>query len=288
MAYLREKIELSAAEAQLRASEALSGYSPPQRNLLIFCLVAIVPAFFIAKYGAYYYYLNDLNKNLLIAHASFSVAAPPTVGKVYITKAADNYAAAIQLTNNNLDLSLEKQSYQFNFYNQAHEQVYTEPGKLFLLPGETKYVVVPKVNSTDPIVSAELQLPGSLHWQKRLSIPQVKLVANTPHLYNQSDPLAFVAEGDIYNDSPYRLLQIEISFLLYNSGGQVVAVSERTESDIKPFERRTYKQLWPGIYSTDVSRALVQAETDALDNQNITLPQDNSSSSDLSRPQISQ
>lgn len=103
--------------------------------------------------------------------------------------------------------------------------------------------------------------------------------------------MAFVAEGSFQNQSPYNLGRVRLVFFLYDQNKRIISVSQRDEFTVKPYERRGYKQLWPGVYSTSVASAEVFAETDILDQENIFLPDSASSgtpASDLSRPEQEQ
>src|SRR6185369_1924747 len=126
-----------------------------------------------------------------------------------------------KIKNNNLDLSLEKAPVQFILYNQSHQEVYKQPLTLTLLPGETKYLILARVNSNQKIADAELQALGDFAWQKRLTIPSVKLLPSTPTFTNQQSPPAFVVQGTVYNNSPYQLNQIDIGFLLRDASGKI-------------------------------------------------------------------
>ena len=291
MSLLKEKIELEVQEAELQAQKALQNFTPLQRKLLIFCLLAIIPAYYGAKTYSYNANTKAYAKYVITAQPSFSSALEPDIGKVIITQAGiGNYSVAVQVSNKNLALSLENTPFQFYLYNSSGAQVYTTSrDSLFLLPGETKYVFAPRVASKESIVSGKLIFPDTLHWQKRLTIPTVPLEASTPNYGNQTDPIAFYVAGTILNNSPYTLGEVTIGFLLRNTAGIVVATSQRSEFNLAPNERRAYRQLWPGIYSQDIARVEIHPVTDTLNNSNVTLPQDSvTPSSNLGRPSNNQ
>lgn len=282
--FLKEKIELDIAEAQLQTRQTLAGYSPRNRKLLIFCLVAIIPGYFAAKYLVYFIELPRLQKTALVSTPSFQNPKNPSVGPADITTIGNNvYAVAMQVTNENVDLSLDNAPITFVLYNSQHQQIASVPNTLLLLPAQTKYVVLPHVESTEKITSVDINFPSDLPWQKRLSIPNIPLVASPPNVYNQQDPLAFVVQGTIYNNSPYQLSHMTINFILRNSSGTIIGVSQRTEDTVKPYEQRAYLQLWPNVYSTGVTKVDVLPETDVLDASNLTVPLSSGGAGDLGR-----
>jgi hypothetical protein len=72
--------------------------------------------------------------------------------------------------------------------------------------------------------------------------------------------------------------------LLYGQNNQIVAVSQRTENDLRPLEKRAFKQLWPGLFITP-SKIEVLAETNTLSSQNLVAPKNQNNASDLQTPE---
>ncbi len=273
MAFLKEKLELKVAEAELEAQKALISFSPAQKWIFIFCLIAIIPAYFAAKEIALHTNLAKYRKTELQAISPAKDPQAVQISDATITQAGDNiYSVVVKITNPNLTLSLDKVNYNFVLYNKANQQIYQNPATLYLLPGESKYLILPRVETTEEIAGVDVKLPDTLPWQKRLNVPEVNLSASTPTFTNQSNPPSFVVQGTFYNNSPYQLNQVDINFVLHDAGGKILAASTRIESTIKPFERRAYVQLWPGVNTNDVVSAEVIPSTDTLDNTNLSTP----------------
>lgn len=274
MDFLKEKIELKVAETELKAGRALSGFSPAQKRILIFCLVALIPVYIITKEIFLHVNLGKFRQSALIAIPAVQNPQAPQISDININQAGTGvYSVAAKITNPNLTYSLDNVSYNFVLYNAHGQQIYQSPATLYLLPGESKYLILPRVESQEKITSAEIKFPTAPAWQKRLTIPNVPLVASIPSFTNQQNPVAFVIQGNIYNNSPYQLGQVDINFLLRDVSGKILAASSRTEFTVNPFERRAYVQVWPGVYSTDVSKIDVLPATNILDENNLTLPQ---------------
>lgn len=287
MALIKEKIEVAIGESELKVQNQFSQFPKFLRWFIIVSLIGFIPAYFGAKAISNYYWQKQYSTSLTLAKPSFTQAKEPTVQRLDITSLGPGkYAAVATVINENLDLSLENGAYQFNFFNNRGESVYKETKNFFLLPNQKKYLVAPNISSSDEIISGTLTFPNKLNWQKRINIPQVQLLANKPGTYNQLEPLAFVAEGSVVNNSPYNLGQIRLAFLLLDNSGKIIGTSQRYESTLMPTERRAYKQLWPGIYSTEVAETKVIAETNTLDGTNLNLPKTQiTPASDLDRPQ---
>jgi hypothetical protein len=289
MSLLKDKIEITVAEAELNTQQALRQFPPLARWLLILAILAIIPAYFISKSLALKYWEQRYKAAKITAKPSFTDAKALEVTKVVIIPlTANSVAAVVSLRNENVDLSLEQVPYIINFYDVNKDIVSTIQDKFFLLPNEEKYLIVPKVTSSFPIVSGEIQIPDNLPWKKKINLPQVNLLTSVPVGSEQSSPPAYAVDGSFTNNSPYSLKQVRLYFILKNPQGEIVGVSQRDEFSVNPFERRSFKQLWPDFSPGPVATITVLPETNTLDKANISIPDSTGSASDLSRPVRSQ
>ena len=285
MSLFKDKIELEVEEMELAAQKSLNNFPPLQKWLLIVFLILIIPGYYTAKAISYHIAYNKYQQTLLTAKPSFSNAKAPVISAVTVTTLKQgSYAAVATITNPNFDLSLDNVPYQVIFYNSQKQQIYSYSDTLYLLPNQTKYLTVPTFTASDVVAFTNLQLPPSLPWQKRLQIPTVKLLTSLPSPSQQSSPPAFVVTGDFTNNSPYTLGTVRLAFVLYDTSSNIIGVSQRDEFTVAPFERRSYTQLWPNSFAPILSKIDVQAYTDTLNQNNLSVPiEASSSASDLSR-----
>lgn len=286
MPTLKDKIEFETSEIRLFFKQKLSQFPRWFRWLLIIGVLLLIPTYLITKNVTLNIWQKKYSQYLITAKPSFQNPKPVKIIKTYlVSTAANTYAAATEIRNDNLDLALKNQTYTYNFYNDKNELVYSDQGTFFLLPNQETYIVMPRLETNEHIQRGELQLPEQPLWQKPLFIPQVRLLASLPYVYDQMSPQTLVAEGVVENTSAYQLRQIRIVFLIFDKTGKAVGISQRYESVILPNERRAYKQLWPNLSAFGLS-VQVFAETNTLDVANITAPDfPANSSSDLNRPQ---
>ena len=286
MSLLKDKIELEIGEAELLAQKQVTGLPPVYKWIVIVCAIAFIPGYFIAKAVTTNLALKKYQQSEVTAHASFSSAKELITPPATVTsQKPGSYAAILQISNLNLELSLDKVPYQVNFYNSQKQKIYSYSDELFLLPNQTKYLAVPTFNIKDEIAYSELQLPDPLPWQRRLSIPTVNITQSSPTYTQQALPPAFVISGDFSNQTPYQLKKVRLVFVLYDGNGKIIDSSQRDEFSVNPFERRSYTQLWPNINGSNVAKADIKIYTDNLDPQNLVAPQiPSGSSSDLGRP----
>jgi hypothetical protein len=286
MSLLKDKIELEVELAEYQAQQSLQKFPPILRWLLIGCILAAVPGYYIAKSISYNYWTGHYKQYAISAKASFTDPKEPKASNVTLTSTGNGvYAATMQLTNQNADLALPRADYEFTFYNAAQQQVYRETGTTFLVPNGQKYLVVPRFTSKDAVTAANFRFTSPLHWEKRISIPKVNIIPSPVDTYNQLVPQAFVAEGSYLNSSPYQLGALRLTFLVFDRDGKLIGASRRDDFTVAPGERRTYKQIWPNVYGDPSYTVKVFVETNVFDAKNLTLPTaPNNSASDLSRP----
>jgi len=266
-----ESAILAGEESELAAKNFFSSMARWQKAIFLVGIILIVPGYFAAYYGAQTITRSRYEKNLLQAHSAFAQAKPISLTPVTVLKVALNqYTAYFQVTNNNLDLAAPTVPYSIDFSNAAGEKIYTTQGSFFLLPDQTKYIVVPRIDTREAVVSGKLSI-SEVKWQKRLAIPKVAFKTPKPDLYDQTttEPFQLIAEGSVINDSPYTIKTITIIFVLFDRSNQAVGVNARTEGNLVPFGRRAYKQSWPNLSAEGISKVEVSVDVNTLDQSNL-------------------
>ena len=279
MAGIKETIQVNVQGAMLGAQEGGFSFVNQIRNLpkwkrliILITTILIIPGYLVARIGTEQYLSQKYGREALVAHAAFSTANDPVVGKMTIIRNPNNtYSGVALITNPNIDLAATGISYTATFENSSKQTIYTTTGTIYLLPNEKKYVVIPRIDSPSSGVTFGSIKLGEIKWQKKLNIPEVKLRASEPLLKDESNPLNFVAEGSIINDSPYQIGSARVVFLLYNDADEIIGVSQRDEFTLLPFGRRSYVQRWPGLYSSQVKKVQVIPVTNSLDPKNLTI-----------------
>lgn len=285
MAGIKESVQVNVQGAILGVQEGSFSFvnqfhAMPlwKQRLILTIVIAIIPVYLIARIGTEQYLTKKYGREALSAHEAFNVTQQPLVGNMGIIRNPnDTYSAYVLVSNPNIELSATGITYTASFQGANDKNIFPVTGTIYLLPNEKKYIVFPKIDSGGAVViSGSLKL-NEVKWQKKLNIPDVKLRASEPRLYDEANPLTFIAEGSIINESPYQISSARIVFLLYDQNDKIIGVSQRDESSLVPFGRRAYKQLWPGIYSSQVKKVQVIPVTNSLDPKNITTDPSSSS-----------
>lgn len=293
MSLLKDKIELEVQETELKIQNQFIQFPAWVKVVVLICLIGLIPGYFSAKYISYAYYKNEYKQYLVEAKPSFTESQEVKISKNQVIILGQGFYSALAFIENpNLDLSVKNLNYEFKFYDSQNKEIFPlsgrEKGSVELLPNQSKYIIAPRITSLENIAVTKLEIVGKPLWQKKLEIPKVQLTATASNFNSQLIPLNFSVEASLVNQSPYSLKQVSLKFLVYDKFGKVIAVSRREEFSLKPFERRTVKQDWPGFYTNSAFKVDVFAETESLNPENLETLKNNSSnnSSDLDRPNI--
>lgn len=258
-------------EVALVIRNAFKAMPAVKQTIVLFLLITIIPAYIGVRYGSEKVFAAQYARQAVSAHPSYTVTLPPIVGTIKLLRNTNGiYSAYTEVSNPNLELSANNIPYTVNFINKAGESIYSVNNTLYLLPNEKKYIVIPRVEAGDALTTGTIEL-GDVDWQKRLSIPQVELRVSEPILSEEYNPLTFAVEGSVVNNSPYAVQAVRLVFFLYDGTNNIIGVSQRDEFRLPAFGRRAYKQLWPGLYKADIKKVQVEAYTNTMDAQNITV-----------------
>ncbi len=285
MSLLKEKALLELEEAEFYAGQTLNRFPPLMKYALYIILLGTIPAYLITKQVSRAYWDKHYKNAMVSAVPSFLEAQSPKLSPTTLISHQGSYTAVLEISNENIDLSLPETSFKIDFTNNLEQTVYTYEGKLFLLPNQKKYIVVPRFQTNEAIKSADFSFLQQLKWQKRLSIPKVNLAVIPATFENQTEPAAFVIESGLSNQSPYNIKQARLTFVVKDVDGKIITASQRDEFTLKPKELRSFKQSWPNLFIPNASKIEVYAETNPLDRNNLGVQaQDSTNASDLSRP----
>ena len=271
---VKEKAKYQVEKSLYETGHTFMQFTPVGRALFLIFLLGSIPAYYGSKYASIKYFDLVYSKSHISAKPSTVLASPLVNSAVSIYPTSErSYSALATITNPNLDISVGTTNYSVRFFDSSGKELYKYSDSFFLSPNEQKYLVVPRIDTDFAPASAKLEFTDP-HFVKRFTIPKISFQSPTPQVYSQSTPQAFVVEGGVYNDSPYFLKIVRVKVLLYDSGGKVVGATSTELGSVKPFERRSYKLLWPGQPYFAVARAQAFPETNVLDPENLRLQAD--------------
>ncbi|GAC1413329.1 MAG: hypothetical protein NVSMB66_4980 [Candidatus Doudnabacteria bacterium] len=266
----KQRLEIAVAEKELQTKEFFQGFSGLKRGLFFALVILIIPAYFLAKFTVAYFYLQNVSKNQVTAHAA--VLQPLNVNVIdthALSIINDSYSAYALIKNPNKDLSAKDLNYTFKFYDAANNQIGASKDRTYLLGGEQKYLVLAniKLKSVPQKVTVEIENPV---WKRKLLVPNVLISKGIPQYADSVDPMGFAVQSTISNQSTYTIGSVKISGVLFNRDGKVIGVNQTVQNSLLPKEIRGYKLFWPIPLASQVALIpTIIVETNVLDLDNL-------------------
>jgi hypothetical protein len=275
MAFDDSQIDLKKQQAELKIQQAEYGVLQFFRTMPLWwrwtsaiAIILIIPGFFISKYTTSAIYSYQFVKNEVLVHVAQVSTLPVKVentGAVLIN--GTNYAAYAQIKNQNSSQASPDLNYTFHFLDASGNELNSSSGTDTLLPGEEKYIVVPRVTLKSAPASITVDVtPGS--WQSRTNIPNITLISNMP---TGSDVVegGYGVNATVLNQSLFTLGTITINGFAYNSSGTIIAIMQTTVNTVSAQENRAYRLFWPVAIQNSVASIKVFPETNYLDTSNV-------------------
>lgn len=247
--------------------EAVYAFAPWQRVVLVGCVVALVPGYWLLRVGARAAYGWNYQKYHITARPAFQNPEPLQVSAPSILPVRNgSYTAYAKVVNPNLRISATQFVYTATFYTTSRTQIYQTSGQAYVGPGAEVWVVLPAFASPETPVTGTIEV-ASVVWQQKFSVPEVLLSAPDPIRFGEAGGVRL--EGVLVNGSSYTLGSARLVVMVEDRAGRVIGVGDRTEFTLLPRERRGYVASIPGIALEQIGRVVTVAYTNASDLSNI-------------------
>lgn len=180
---------------------------------------------------------------------------------------ADNrYDLVLKIKNPNSLYGAQSFQYQVKIQDAANrEMAKTDNATEFILPGETKYILIPAVGLTqEPAkLMVEIQNPK---WEKFTDYEEPNLVINNKSFQVSSGGQAGFARasGTLINNSPYDFETILVKVLLRDSNGKLLAINHQTMNTVRAREQRDYNMVFSHSFPGSVQNIEVEPEVNVF------------------------
>lgn len=172
------------------------------------------------------------------------------IEKVIEVRSGD-YDFVAQISNPNTQYGASRIEYSIPEFNRS--------GSSYILPGQTKYLVITSLKSGQPRVNAKLSI-NSVEWEK-LNMPEnevnFEMVRSGQSLF----------EGVLFNNSNYDFDTVEVSVILFDELDSIVGVNK---TEIKTFLSKTERGFlvqW-SLEQKGISRTHFEISTNLFENSN--------------------
>lgn len=152
------------------------------------------------------------------------------------------YSAYAQIRNPNAELSARAVSYRFLFRGAGAPQSFS--GETYLLAGQSRFVLLAAASLSSSPESVDLVFDG-VTWVRRVPAFQVKFDVLQKNTGRSAEGGTFV-EFLVKNPQGYRIKKVDVQAIVFGRAGQeIFAVNSGQFTDLKPFESRYVRLVWP-------------------------------------------
>lgn len=180
-----------------------------------------------------------------------------------------DYDFLAKVSNTNPTHGSGKVKYDVVLKDDAGSIVKTVGGEFSILPGQTRYVLVSPIQLDGIAVSAELIIKEP-NWVQLtdFNVGDIKFTDRKKEYIEIKDTIFSKVEGIVFNDSDFDFDRVEILVILYDSGGEVIAVGA---TNVRTFANNTesfFEVNWFDPFRGAVSRIDIQTTTNVFENLN--------------------
>jgi len=190
-----------------------------------------------------------------------TLAAPQVTTTVFFENfSRGTVDLAAQIKNPNPSWGIRHLGYEFILKGIGNKEIDRVPGETFLLPGESMWLVQPSITKpSETLVGVTLNLRSfqKTEWQKVKPFAREAgiITRNVRFMKIKPPQVGFAAlEGEVQNRSNFSLDEVEVSGVLYDAGGNVIAVGRTIVRTLKPGEARFFSIQWPNPFPGNVAR----------------------------------
>jgi hypothetical protein len=163
-----------------------------------------------------------------------------------------------QIKNSNTNYGASRFSYAFDTYNKSGVRIKTISGNSFIYALENKYIFEPTdINYSD---IGEIKISFSdVQWLANEKFPKPKTQIRERTVKTSDSGRGVEASGYIINENPYPLRKIRLVGFLATSNNIKISVSKTELDNLKAFEERYFKIIFPkevSLFSSVTSSAV--------------------------------
>jgi len=177
---------------------------------------------------------------------------------------ADNSVSlAARVTNSNIRYGARSFDYTWNVIDRNGTVARTEVGKSYIYPSETKYVILPTLNVPFSSIGSVDLIIENIDWRSIDEFPKPNIVIREMRTEVSGDKV--VTNGAFVNNEAYKLIKADITGVLFDNSGKVIAVSYSNYSGVEAFAARffqvTFSPSVDSVSAVDTNRTQIFIET---------------------------
>lgn len=193
--------------------------------------------------------------------------SPKVVSTKLIEARENDYDFVAEIQNPHSQFGAPEVIYELTVYNGGDEILNKIEGLLYILPGQTKYLIIPSLLTDRRAERTELIIK-SARWQKIDSLEGLNLVVRREKYNLAVGGDSSTLDAVIFNDSDFDFEVVDIEVVLFDSRNNILGVNK---SDIRTFVAGTERHFvvaWPFPLGDRVARTEIRVATNLFENSN--------------------
>lgn len=180
------------------------------------------------------------------------------------------YDAVAQIKNPNQNYGSGQFSYIFNFYDVEHNLVTQESGQTYILPNQTKYILVRRINSPVQIEKIDLIIDEEIQWEKLKDYqpPQFSVRQKEYRLLTGDEPGFSQASGIVVNKTNFDFDKVEVDILLFDNLHHLIGLNSSEIRTLLAGQERHFVATWFTPLESEVASVEMEVETNVFDSEN--------------------
>lgn len=182
----------------------------------------------------------------------------------------NTYDVLAKVTNPNGEDGAESFNYTFLLKDDQGSVLVERSGRSFILPGETKYIIVTQLSSEALPKKIALEI-SDVNWKYFSGGYQERPVINVySKRYDRitSGPGFGEATGLVVNESSFDFVNVRVNVILRDASGKPIGVNYTEMQTLKSAEKRDFRLVWPNGFPGDVASMEAEAEADVYRSDN--------------------
>lgn len=178
--------------------------------------------------------------------------------------AESTYSGYGQFVNPNPEISARRIGYKFVFRNSEGEITSEHLGQDFLFPGESHFVIVPELEFETAPSRVELVIESVnwTRWQPSVN-PELSIIQQKSGTSPEGN---FFVEGLLKNSTAFQIKKVAVEILVFDAANKsLVAVNSTMRDDLKPYESRYFRVLWPKPLEENLGQIQILARINAFE-----------------------
>lgn len=177
------------------------------------------------------------------------------------------YDSVARVRNLNFIYGASKIDYEFVFYNNQGEKIASRQGKSFIMPSDSRYIIESAIKINADVARVDFEIKD-IGWKEVADSIEVKLPIINKLYQKETNFIFSKISGIVINDNNFNFNDIEVSAVLENKSGNILAVNKTLLNSLFSHERRPFEMRWFKPFDGEADTVIIEAKTNALISEN--------------------